>query len=98
LVVWPGFFPPAVVVLGVVTVGIGEVGVGIDTDAEVLVSPLESEPHPASRASSATASRAANGRLKAVGLIAADSQAFEAVRVARRSLRRLIALRLTLFT
>ena len=61
VVVCPFFLPPpAGVELAAVVVGIGEVGLGIDTLAAVLVSPLESEPQPASSASSAAASSAGN--------------------------------------
>jgi hypothetical protein len=57
VVVGTGFFFRVVVVPWVVDGAIGEVGVGMDTAVavDVVSRPLESEPHPASSASSAAA-------------------------------------------
>jgi hypothetical protein len=63
VVVWAGFFfpPPLVVVVAAVVVGMGEVGVGIETCVELgaatVGSPLESEPQPASTARAAVVPR-----------------------------------------
>lgn len=73
VVAWPFFLPVVAVLLGVVDVGIGEVTAGGGVATVVLVSPLESEPHPASRASRSAAKRPGAARLLRVTFIAADS-------------------------
>src|SRR3954467_7963580 len=104
VVVCPFLLAPVVVaVLGVdAVVGIGDVGEGIETCVGSRLSPLESEPQPATARSSDAASIAGRTRLRTGNLMAADSHPFRSSEAprgsgARRSARRLIAVRLTRF-